>query len=146
MLRLAACGHCGHLLGQVGDGDGLAAVRAGASGADAAGEGGAVGAALLAEETLPAVGAFVDGVLAPGPGGGQGDRDWLFLVAAAERGLAAAVIAVALPPGGGERVLAERAGHRPGVVPRRGSGHGAPSPARSLAARARGRASGMTRR
>jgi hypothetical protein len=96
VLRLAAAGHDGHLLGQVGDGDGLVAVRAGATGADAAGEGGAVGAALLAEETLPAVRAFVDGVLAARPGG-RDDNGGVVLVAAPERGLAAPVTAVSLP-------------------------------------------------
>jgi hypothetical protein len=101
---------------KVCDGGGLVAVRAVAAGADAAGEGGAVGAALLAEETLPAVRAFIDGVLAPGPGVRHGDRDRLFLVPAAERGLAAAVGAVALPPGWGEWLLADRAGHRRGIV------------------------------
>jgi hypothetical protein len=71
---------------------------------------------LLAEEPLAAGGAFVDGVLAAGPGGRHGHRDRMVLVAAAERGLAALVTAVPLPPGGGERLLAGRAGDRRGVV------------------------------
>lgn len=137
VLRLAAAGHYGYLLDQVVHGDWLRAVRARPARADATGEGVAVGAALLAEEPLAAVRAFVDGVLAAGPGGRRGHRDRLVLVAAAERGLAAAVCAVSLPPVGGERPLAGRAGDRPGIVPRRGSGHGVPSPARSLLARAR---------
>ena len=116
MLRLAAGGHGGYLLGEVGDGDGLVAVRAGAAGADAAGEDAAVGAALLAEETLLAVRAFIDGVLAGGLGGGHGDRAGWCLVAAAEGGLAAAVTAVLPAPGGGEGLPADRAGDRLGIV------------------------------
>ena len=75
-------------------------MRAGAAGADAPGEDAAVGAALLAEEALLAGGAFVDGVLAPGPGGRDGDRAGRVLVAAPERGLAARAAAVPLPAGG----------------------------------------------
>ena len=56
--RLAVSGHAGYLLDEVGDGDRFGAVRAGAAGADAACECSAVGAALLAEEALLAVGAF----------------------------------------------------------------------------------------
>jgi len=73
-------------------------------------------AALLAEQALPAVRAFVDGELAPGPG----SRDWRagcrVLVAAPPGGLAAGGGAVALPPGGGEGGLADRAGDRRGIV------------------------------
>jgi hypothetical protein len=116
VLRLAAGGHDGHLLDQVRECDRFSAVRAWAARADAAAEYAAAGAALLAEEALVAAGAFVDGVLTPGPGGRHGDRDWLVLVAAAERGLAAPVTAVALPPGGGEGALADGAGDRPGIV------------------------------
>jgi hypothetical protein len=86
LLRLAAAGHGDHLLEKVGDGDGLGAVRARAAGADAACEDAAVGAALLAEEALLAFGAFVDGVVAPGPGSGDGDRAGRVVVAAPERG------------------------------------------------------------
>src|SRR5260221_8865738 len=46
-----------------------------------------------AEKALPAVRAFVDGVLAARPGRGHGDRDGLVLAAAPERGLAAPVTA-----------------------------------------------------
>jgi hypothetical protein len=116
VLRLTASGHDGYLLDQVGYGDRLGAVRAWAARADAAGECGAAGAALLAEEAFPAVRAFVDGVLAPGSGGGDGDGGWRVLVAAPERGLAARAAAVALPPCGGERVLADGAGDRRGIV------------------------------
>lgn len=73
MLRLAVGGRGDHLLEQVGDGDGFAAVRAGAAGAEAGGEGAAVFAALLAVEALAAFGAFVDGELAAGPGGRDGE-------------------------------------------------------------------------
>jgi len=51
----------GRLLLQVGDRDRLVAVRAGSAGADADGEGVAVGAALLTEEPGVALGAGVDG-------------------------------------------------------------------------------------
>ena len=115
MLRLAAGGHCGYLLDQVCDGDRLVAVRAGSAGADAAAECAAVGAALLAEEALPAAGALVDGVLAAGPGG-RDDNGGRVLVAAPERGLAAPVTAVALSSGRGEGLPADGAGDRPGVV------------------------------
>ena len=50
----------GRLL-EVGDRDGLVAVGAGAAGADAGGEGVAVGAVLFAEEPGVAAGAGVDG-------------------------------------------------------------------------------------
>jgi len=100
LLRLAAGGHGGYLLGEVGDGDGLIAVRAGAAGADAAGGDAAVGAALLAGQTVLAVRAFVDGALAAGLGSGHGDRAGRRLVAAAEGGLAALVTAVSPAPGG----------------------------------------------
>jgi len=95
-----------------------------------------------AEEALPAVGAFVDGVLAAGPGGGDRERAGLVLVAAPERGLAAPVTAVPPAAGGGEADLADGAGDRPGIVLRRRCclgwlGHGVPSPERSLPARAR---------
>jgi hypothetical protein len=116
VLRLSVAGHCGYLLDQVCDGDWFRTMRAWAARADAAGEGGAVGAALLAEQALPAVRAFIDGVLAAGLCGRHGDRAGLVLVAAPERGLAAPVTAVELPPGGSERPLADRAGDRPGVV------------------------------
>ena|SRR6516225_4989157 len=115
-MRLAVARRGDHLLEQVGDGDGFAAVRAGPAGAEAGGEDAAVGAALLAVEALPAAGAFVDGELAPGPG----SRDWRagcrVLVAAPPGGLAAGGGAVALPPGGGEGGLADRAGDRRGIV------------------------------
>jgi len=54
---------------EVGDSDRLVAVGAGSTDADSAGEDAAVGAALFAEETPVAVGAFVDGVFSPGAGG-----------------------------------------------------------------------------
>ena len=72
-----------------------------------------------------------------GPGGRHGDRAGLVVVAAPVGGLAAGAGEVALPPGGGEGMPADRAGDRLGVVPWRGSGHGVPSPVRSLLARAR---------
>ena len=93
-------------------------MRARPAGADAEGEGVAVGAVLLADfQPLAAVRAFVDGVLAAGPGGRHGDGAGLVLVAAPERGLAAPVTAVPLPPCGGERPLAGRVGDRLGIVP-----------------------------
>ncbi len=49
---------------EVGDGDGFVAVWAGAAGAEADGQGVAVGAALLAEQPGVAVGAEVDGAVA----------------------------------------------------------------------------------
>jgi hypothetical protein len=74
------------------------------------------GQRLLAEETLLAVGAFIDGALAAGPGGRHGELAGLVLVAAPEGGLAAPVTAVLPPPGRAEWVLADRAGDRLGVV------------------------------
>ena len=49
---------------------------------------------MLAQLSFAAVGAFVDGVFAAGPGGRDGDRRAGLLVAAAERGLAAGGAAV----------------------------------------------------
>jgi len=49
---------------EVGDGDGFVAVRAGAAGAQAGGEGVAVGAALFTEQPGVAAGAEVDGAVA----------------------------------------------------------------------------------
>jgi hypothetical protein len=72
---------------------------------------------LLAEEALPAVAAFVDGVLAARPVGGHGHWSGLVLVAAPERGLAAPVTAVPLPPGRREPGPADRAAHRLWIVP-----------------------------
>ena len=79
---------------------------------------------MLAQLSFAAVGAFVDGVFAAGPGGRDGDRRAGLLVAAAERGLAAGGAAVGLPAGRGEDAAADRAGGRPVVVPRRGLGCG----------------------
>src|SRR5512142_1777695 len=59
---------------QVGERDWLVAVGAGSAEVDTAGEHGAVGAALLAEQALTAAGAFVNGDFATGVGGGCGDR------------------------------------------------------------------------
>ena len=72
-------------------------MRTGAADADPAGEGAAALAALFAEESFAAVGAFVDGDLAAEPAGRDGDRGAGLLVAAAERGLAAGGAAVGLP-------------------------------------------------
>src|SRR5262249_31103298 len=119
--------HDGHLLvEQLGEDDGLVAVGAWPADAGAVGEGAAWLAALFAEEPFPAAGAFVDGDLSSGPGGGDDDCGGRVLVTSAERGLAAGCAAVPLPPGGGELGSADRAGHRRGVVPRRGRwlGHG----------------------
>ena len=99
-------------------------VWAWAADADPAGEGAAALAALLAQLSFAAVGAFVDGVFPAGSGGRDGDRRAGLLVAAAERGLAAGGAAVRLPAGGGEDAAADRAGGRPVVVPRRGLGCG----------------------
>jgi hypothetical protein len=49
---------------ELGDGDGFVAVRAGSAGAEADGEGVAVGAALLGEQPGVALGAEVDGPFA----------------------------------------------------------------------------------
>jgi len=54
----------------------------------------------------------LDGVLAARPCAGRRDRDGLVLVAPPERGLAASVTAVPLPPGEREQGLADRTGHR----------------------------------
>ena len=116
-------GHDGRfVVEQVGDGDGLVAVGAWSADADAAGEGAALLAALFAEEPFTAVGAFVDGDLLAGLGGGDEDGGGRVVVASAERGLAAGCAAVPLPSGRGEGVVAVGAGHRRGVVPRRVGG------------------------
>jgi hypothetical protein len=72
---------------------------------------------LPAVESLVAVGAFVDGVVAPVASGGNGDCGGRVLVPAAERGLAAWCAAVDLASGGGVGDLADGAGHRRVVVP-----------------------------
>ncbi len=97
------------LPGEVGDGGGLNRGAGRGRRPDAAGEDAAVGVALLAEEALLAVGASADGVPAPGPGGRDDERGGQVLVAAP-------VTAVLLPPGGGERLPADRAVHRLGTV------------------------------
>lgn len=84
---------------------------------DPTGEGAAVLATLFAQESLSAVGALVDGDLPAEPGGRHGNRWVVLLVPAAERGLAADRASVGLPAVRGERVKADRARGRPGVVP-----------------------------
>ena len=66
-------------------GDGLVAIWAWTADADPAGEGAAVLAALLAQLSFTAAGAFVDGELPAGSGGRDADRRAGLLVAAAER-------------------------------------------------------------
>lgn len=99
-----------------------------AAGADAAGEASAVLAALLCEQALAAVGAFVDGVFASALGWRDGDRGDRVLVAPPERGLATWCAAEALASHRCEPGLADGAGHRRVVVARRGwlhrFGHG----------------------
>jgi hypothetical protein len=107
------------LVEQVVESDGLVAVRALAADADAACEDGAAWAALLAEEAFLAAGTLVDGEVSPWPGGWDGDGGEGLLVAAPERCLAAWGTAVSLAAGRREGSLADRAGHRLGVVPRR---------------------------
>jgi len=70
--RCCRSGGDGCVVEEVCDGDWFLAVRAGAAKADPAGEGVAVGAALFAQESFTAVGAFVDGDLPAGPGGRGG--------------------------------------------------------------------------
>lgn len=65
--RCCRSGGDGCVVEEVCDGDWFLAVRAGAAKADPAGEGVAVGAALFAQESFTAVGAFVDGDLPAGP-------------------------------------------------------------------------------
>src|SRR5450755_1335975 len=77
---------------------------------DPAAEDAAVVAALPAGLALPAAGAFVDGVLAAGPGGADDDGGGRVLVPAAEGGLAAGRAAVGLPADGREVALAGRHG------------------------------------
>ena len=76
---------------------------------DPAAEDAAVVAALPAGLALPAAGAFVDGVLAAGPGGADDDGGGRVLVPAAEGGLAAGRAA---PRGTGH----EQQGRRYGVI------------------------------
>src|SRR5258705_4237466 len=60
--------------------------------------------------------------ISPWPGGWDGDRGEGLLVTAPERGLAAWGTAVGSAAGRGEVPLADRAGHRRGIVPRRHDG------------------------
>ena len=111
------CGGDHGLVDEVRNRDRRVAGWACAADADSAGEGVAVLAALFAEQSFAAVGAFVDGDLPAGLGGRDGDDGTGLLVSAAERGLAAGGAAVGLPAGRDEAGRADGAAGRPGVVP-----------------------------
>jgi len=109
------------LVQQVGNCHGPVTIWACAADADPAGEGAAGLAALFTQESVAAVGAFVDGDFAAAPDFRDGDDGTGLLMAAAERGLAAGGAAVRLPADRGEGLVADRARGRPVIVPRRGS-------------------------
>src|SRR5664279_3107947 len=101
------------LVQQVGNCHGPVTIWACAADADPAGEGAAGLAALFTQESVAAVGAFVDGDFAAAPDFRDGDDGTGLLMAAAERGLAAGGAAVRLPADRGEDWW--QTGH--GVVP-----------------------------
>ena len=110
----------GRVLDEVCDRDGFVAIWTLAASADPAGEGAAGVAALLAQLSFTAVGAFVDGVYRGGVWRPRtATRGAGLLVASPERGLRCCC-GSGLSAGRGEAAAADRAGGRPVVVPRRG--------------------------
>ena len=120
-----------HLPGdQIGHGDRLVTVRAGAAQANPGHESPAVLAALVADRSGAAGAALIDGQRLPRPAGGSNDdRCRRRLVPALPGETSAGVGAELLSPRWGEEALAHRAGHRRRIVPQRGgvSHEGLPS-------------------